>query len=78
MKFKLVELKKNTPYILYIEFPQGTDKLERVNVSRNILNSIKQSGIDNNIYIIPYSYDSTIAMIKRCSRRKFKRLKRQH
>lgn len=77
MKFKLVELKKNTPYVLYIEFPQGTGKLERGEVSANILNRFKQLGI-NNILVIPYSCDSILPVIKRCSWKKFKRSKRRN
>ena len=71
-----MELKKNTPYILYVEFPQNIDKIIMGEFMKHILNSFKQLGI-NNILIIPYSFDSTPPIIERCSWRKFKRRKRR-
>lgn len=76
MKFKLMELKKNIPYILYIEFSQDTDKLQMGEYGKQIRNGFKQLGIDN-ILVIPYRFDSTPPMIERCSWRKFKHRKRK-
>ncbi len=77
MKFKLMELKKNTPYILYIEFSQDTDKFQMGEYSKQIRDSFKQLGIDN-FLLIPYSSDSALPIIERCSWRKFKRRKKKN